>query len=124
MSKPPLPPDHPPPKFGTARSVRRLYRSQRAAVRAGAVTLLPLVIVGTASAVFSVRAAGGAVTFDVLIGARSAFSEHAGVGGVVVALVGYLIVPALASVLIADVWDRDLKRRGSERAAENREADQ
>jgi hypothetical protein len=70
------------------------------------VTLLPLVLVGAISAVFSVRAAGAAVTFDVLIGATSAFSEHAGAGGVLVAIVGYLIVPTLASVLIAEVWLR------------------
>jgi hypothetical protein len=86
------------------------YRSQRVSVRIGLVTLFPLVLIGTISAVFSVRAAGASVTFDVLIGVRSAFSEHAGAGGVLVAAVGYLIVPTLASVLIAEVWARMFDR--------------
>jgi hypothetical protein len=106
MTKPSLPPDVAPPRVGWLSELRLTYRSQRASVRVGLVTLFPLVVIGAVSAVFSVRAAGPAVTFDVLIGARSAFQEHAGVGGVLVAAVGYLIVPALASVLIAEVWGR------------------
>jgi hypothetical protein len=110
MTKPPLPPDIAPPKVRWLRELRLSYRSQRASVRIGLVTLFPLVLVGAVSAVFSIRAAGAAVTLDVLIGARSAFSEHAGAGGVLVAAVGYLLVPALASVLIAEVWARMFDR--------------
>src|SRR4051812_42549607 len=94
----PLPPDHPPPKAGPATELRLRYRSQRASVRLALATLVPLLVVGVVAAAFSVRAAGAAVSFDVLIGAESAFQKHAGAGGVVLAAVGYLIVPALASV--------------------------
>jgi len=109
--KPRLPPDVAPPKGSWWRELRRIYRSQRVSVRIALVTLLPLLILGLISSIFSVRAAGAAVTFDVLIGARSAFSEHAGAGGVLVAAVGYLIIPTLASVLIAEVWSRMFDRR-------------
>src|SRR3712207_27095 len=93
---PSLPPDRRPPGRAWLSWPRLVYRSQRPAVRLAGLTLLPLVVVGLVSAVFSVHAAGAAVTLDVLIGARSAFTEHAGAGGVVLAVVGYLFVPALA----------------------------
>jgi hypothetical protein len=96
--------------------VRLLYRSQRVAVRVGLLTLLPLASVGAVAAVFSVRAAGASVTFDVLIGVRSAFEERAGAGGVVLAVVGYLFLPTLTSVLIAAIWDRVFGRGANRRA--------
>jgi hypothetical protein len=104
--RPPLPPDTPPPRLGPLAWIRLIYRSQRASVRLVAYVLVPLVLVALIGGTFSIQAAGWAATFDVLIGAGSAFEHHAGPGGVIVALAGYLIVPAISSALIAEAWQR------------------
>jgi hypothetical protein len=111
VNQPPPPAIKAPPPYGIVRILRRFYRSQRASVRVGIVTVLPLLIVGVIASIFSIRAAGSAVTFDVLIGARSAFAEQAGPGGVILAAVGYLILPALVSVLVTAAWERGFDGR-------------
>jgi hypothetical protein len=55
---------------------------------------------------------------DILTGSASPFDEHAGVPGVMLAVVGYLLVPAVIGTFAAALFARQVERRIDRRAYE------
>jgi hypothetical protein len=89
------------------RTARRFVRSRRLSEKVAVGTLLPLIVAGFVFSLLTFEATRSwAVTFEIGIGTMSALDHRAGVAGELLALTGYLIVPALAGTLFAYVWER------------------
>lgn len=117
----------PPPPKGSSLWWLRTWaglsiRSRRVAI-IGLFVVAPLIVVASVAALFSVQRVGGALTFDIFANIRSPFGTKAGAAGVIVAVVGWLLVPAVAALIVTAAIASPLSRDAIGRANETNQSE-
>ena len=98
------------PKVGVApeenrrEAFRRFRRSLTPQYQIALLYLMPLAILGVIVFAMTANRLSAHEAFDILIGASGSADTDGGLPAAGLAAVGYLIIPGLASVLIASVW--------------------
>ncbi len=82
----------------------RVIRSLSPGKRVMVLYLVPLSVLGAFSFAGTMLALDAHQAFDILIGAKGGAGSDAGIWAFVLAAVGYLFLPAIASLMVASAW--------------------
>lgn len=97
----------PPGKEAVWRRARRHWRAQSIARRIAWRIVIPLLVAGGWAGYIVGRRVGTVVAFDIFVGSTGTSSHpSAGGWGVFLGAVGYLMVPAVASLIVGEMASR------------------